>query len=154
MSWGETTWNAKPRGLQADLSYYFDPKKIRAARVALARKSKDPADYPGPDLAVEIDVSDPQVDRPAIYAALRVAEIWRYVKGQKLHIQQLQADGSYAPSEVSRFLGISAEEIFGWLSAKDASREAAWNRRLNQWAMGLGRLPRQAAKPKAKGNRK
>jgi Uma2 family endonuclease len=140
-SCGETTWksaNAK-RGLQADLSYCFDPEKVRAAREALARGSMDPADYPWPDLAVEIDISPSQIDRPSIYAALRVAEVWRVDRDRKPVIEHLQADGSYAPADASRFLPVSADEIHGWLTAEDVGEEDAWYRRLNQWAMGLTR---------------
>jgi hypothetical protein len=139
VSCGETTWQSEVRGLQADLSYYFDPAKIQAARDALARESMNPADYPRPDLAIEIDTSGPQIDRPSIYADLGVVEVWRYVKGPKLIIEHLQADGSYAPVEASRFLRIRAVDILGWLTAEDSSRESSWNRRLNQWAMGLSR---------------
>jgi Uma2 family endonuclease len=137
---GETTWksaNAK-RGLQADLSYCFDPEKIRAAREALARGSMDPADYPWPDLAVEIDISPSQVDRPAIYAALRVDEVWRVARDRKPIIEHLQPDGSYAPADASRFMPVTVDEIHAWLTAEDAGEEDAWYRRLNQWAMGLG----------------
>ena len=102
---GEATWETTVRGLQADLSYHFDPEKIRVAREALARGSMEQSDYPNPDLAIEIDMSGPKVDRPAIYADLRVAEVWRL--GRKgFVIEHLQADGSYAPVEESRFLGI------------------------------------------------
>jgi Uma2 family endonuclease len=139
VSCGETTWNTAVRGLQADLSYYFDAEKIRASRDALARGSMDPADYPRPDLAIEIDMSSPQVDRPSIYADLGVVEVWRFVAGKKLVIEQLQSDGTYAPVEASRFLRMSANDILGWLTADDSSQESAWNRRLNQWAMGLSR---------------
>jgi hypothetical protein len=138
LSCGETTWQTKVRGLEADLSYYFDPEKIRVASDALARESMEPADYPRPDLAIEVDTSGPKIDRPSIYADLGVVEVWRYVKGQKLIIEHLQPDGSYAPVDSSRFLRIRAVEILGWLTAEDSGRESAWNRRLNQWAMGLG----------------
>jgi Uma2 family endonuclease len=140
LSAGQTTWKTEQadRGLEADQSYYFDAEKLRVARAALARRSMDPADYPHPDLAIEIDISRSQVDRPSIYKALRVAEVWRF-DGIKLVIEQLQPDGSYAEAEVSRFLPIRPEEIVGWLTADDALLEAAWNRRLYQWAMGLGR---------------
>jgi Uma2 family endonuclease len=142
VSAGEATLDAPEaqRGLQADLSYCFTPEKVRAAREALARGSMDPADYPRPDLAVEIDVSPSQVDRPAIYASIKVAEVWRIRRDRKVIIEHLRPDGSYAPAEASRFLGITAAEIQGWLNAEDVGREAAWFRRLNQWAMGLGRL--------------
>jgi Uma2 family endonuclease len=137
---GEATWDTPIRGLQADLSYHFDAEKIRAAREALARNSMEQADYPNPDLAIEIDMSGPRIDRPAIYADLCVAEVWRL--GRKgFVIEHLQADGSYAPVEESRFLGIRADVILGWLSADDRFDEQAWSLRLNQWAMGLGRLP-------------
>ncbi|MGP0065184.1 MAG: Uma2 family endonuclease [Isosphaeraceae bacterium] len=137
---GEATWETTVRGLQADLSYYFDPEKIRTAREALARESMVQADYPNPDLAIEIDMSGPRIDRPAIYADLGVAEVWRL--GRKgFVIEQLQADGSYAPVEESRFLGIRADVILEWLSADDRFDEPAWNLRLNQWAMGLGPRP-------------
>jgi Uma2 family endonuclease len=138
---GETTWDAveAERGLQADLSYDFEPEKVRVAREALARESKDPADYPRPDLAVEIDISRPRVDRPSIYAALNVAEIWRVRRGRPVVIEHLQPDGSYAPAEASRFLPVRADEITAWFTAEDVGQEEVWYRRLNQWAMGLGR---------------
>jgi Uma2 family endonuclease len=137
---GKATWETTVRGLQADLSYYFDPEKIRTAREALARGLMVQADYPNPDLAIEIDMSGPRIDRPAIYADLRVAEVWRL--GRKgFVIEQLQADGSYAPVEESRFLRIRADVILEWLSADDRLDELAWNLRLNQWAMGLGPMP-------------
>jgi len=135
---GQTTWQTKIRGLEADLSYYFDPDKIRAAREGFARMSMDPADYPRPDLAIEIDMSPPQVDRSSIYRDLGVAEVWRLVKGQELIIEQLQADGSFAPVEVSRFLRVRPEDILRWLNEGANEAQPSWNRRLTQWAMGLG----------------
>ena len=141
VSFGEATLDAvnARRGLQADLSYCFDPVKVRAAREALARESMDPLDYPKPDLAVEIDISPSRIDRPGIYAALGVAEVWRVLRGRKVIIEHLQPDGSYAPAEASRFLPIRADEIAAWLTAEDVGLEEVWNRRLNEWVMGLGR---------------
>jgi hypothetical protein len=51
---GETTWDTtgSEKGLEADLSYYFDAEKLRVKREAVARKSRVPADYPNPDLAI------------------------------------------------------------------------------------------------------
>ena len=134
---GQATWKTAIRGLEADLSYYFEPDKVRVAKEALARRSMHPGDYPRPDLAIEIDMSPSQVDRPAIYTDLGVAEVWRLVGGQELKVEQLQPDGSYAPVEESRFLHIRAANVLSWLNEAVTEREAAWNRRLNQWAMGL-----------------
>ncbi len=141
MGCGQTTWKSSMRGLEADLSYYFDLEKIRVAREAMARMSMEPDDYPRPDLAIEIEMPPPQVDGPAIYTDLGVAEVWRLVKGQALIIEQLQPDGSYLPVEESRFLHVRAEEVLRWLNEAATEREADWNRRLNAWAMGLAHHP-------------
>ncbi|MGP0063160.1 MAG: Uma2 family endonuclease [Isosphaeraceae bacterium] len=128
---GQTTWKSQLRGLEADLSYYFDPEKIRVAREALARRSLVPADYPRPDMAIEIDVSYPQVDRPTIYKDLGVVEVWRLVRGQSLVVERLQADGSYAPVEQSQFLPIRPDDVMRWLNEAATESDPAWNRRLN-----------------------
>ncbi len=139
---GETTWDTEDaeRGLQADLSYYFDAEKLRVVREAFARKSKNPADYPSPDLAIEIDLSPPKVVRQRIYAALRVVEVWRF-DGATVVIEHLQADGTYSPAESSRFIAISAADVRRWLVDEDATHSLAWERRLINWARGLTRRP-------------
>ena len=159
---GQATWKSKIRGLEADLSYYFDPEKIRVAKEAFARDSMDPDDYPRPDMAIEIDMSPSQVDRPAIYRDLRVAEVWRFVRRAKLIIEQLQPDGSYAAVEESRFLRIRPDDVLRWLKEAETEDESVWHRRLTQWAMRLGRrlgpgqrpVGKPPAKRKAKGNGK
>ena len=119
---GETTWKRPEieRGLQADLSYLFDPDKRAVEKAALARRSNEIADYPSPDLAIEIDLSGPSVDRPGIYAKLKVAEVWRF-DGVSLTIEQLQEDGTYAPVESSRFLPLRAEDVCRWLAHPSAA---------------------------------
>lgn len=160
---GQATWKTKIRGLEADLSYYFDPEKIRVAKEALRRKSMDPADYPRPDMAIEIDMSPSQVDRPAVYRDLGVVEVWRLTQGgEKLIIEQLQPDGSYAAVQESRFLRIRPDDVLRWMKEADTEPEADWHRRLNQWAMRLGRRARPGQRPvgkppakrRAKGNEK
>src|SRR5262249_41383972 len=48
---GEMTWKREDihRGIEADLSYYFDAGKLAADKAARSRRSNDPADYPLPD---------------------------------------------------------------------------------------------------------
>lgn len=77
---GQSTWKRPEvaRGLEADECYYFALEKLAAANEAMMRMSMDVADYPNPDLAIEVDLSPSQIDRPGIYAALRVAEVWRF----------------------------------------------------------------------------
>jgi Uma2 family endonuclease len=128
---GATTWKRPEvgRGLEADECYYFLSEKIAADREALKRKSDNIADYPNPDLAVEVDLSPPQVDREGIYSALRVAEVWRF-DGQTVVIERLAADGTYIAEAASGFLPVSAEEVRRWLVDEDGTDEEAWESRL------------------------
>jgi Uma2 family endonuclease len=74
--------------------------------------SPDVADYPNPDLAIEVDVSPSKIDRPGIYAALRVAEVWRFDgKRRELVIERLTAGESYEPADGSEFLPARAEDV-------------------------------------------
>jgi Uma2 family endonuclease len=131
---GETTWKRPEiaRGLEADDCYYFLPEKIAQDDAASERGSKDVADYPNPDLAIEVDISSPQVDRAGIYAALRVAEIWR-LEGDRVIIERLTAEGTYEPVDASGFLPVRAEEITRWILKEDLRDRSAWLRRLRAW---------------------
>ena len=131
---GSTTWkrDAIERGLEADQCYYFDPAKLAAGNAAASRRSNDVADYPNPDLAVEIDISPSKIDRPGIYAALAVSEVWRF-RDEIISIEQLQADGTYAAAAASRFLHVRPDEVTRWLAdGLDANRRD-WVRRLREW---------------------
>jgi len=128
---GETTWKRviTSRGLEADQCYYFVPDKLAADAAASERGSDDIADYPNPDLAIEVDISPPKVDRAEIYAALRVAEVWRF-DGRNLVIGRLTTENTYVAIEASQFLPVRAEEIRRWVVEEDSRDQSAWARRL------------------------
>jgi len=134
---GETTWLREQvdRGIEADLSYFFDPEKIEAVRHAERRESNKVEDYPNPDLVVEVDISPPQADRDGIYAALRVPEVWAF-DGEHLSIWRLDAEGRYVQVEASGWLGIRAEQAVRWLTQEDRSDRREWTRRLAEWVRG------------------
>jgi len=132
---GETTW-IRPeieRGIESDNCYYLEPAKIATALAALSRGLNDVAAYPNPDLAIEVDISAPQADRAAIYAAMGVAEVWRF-DGQALTIERLDEHGRYQPVERSSFLRVRADQVPRWLTAEDLSDYEAWVRRVREWA--------------------
>jgi len=132
---GKTTW-IRPeieRGIEADGCYYVEPAKIATALAALSRRSNNVADYPNPDLAIEVDISAPEADRAAIYAAMGVAEVWRF-DGQALTIERLDEHGRYQPVERSSFLRVRADQVPRWLTAEDLSDYEAWVRRVREWA--------------------
>jgi Uma2 family endonuclease len=133
---GQTTWKRPQvsRGLEADESYFFVPEKLDAVARSLARGSSKIADYPDPDLGIEVDRSPPLIDRPGIYAALRVAEVWRFeVSGRQVIIERLGDDLVYHPVTESGFLPIRADEIFRWVGLEDSRDESSWARRLRAW---------------------
>lgn len=144
---GQTTWKRPEiaRGLESDESHYFRAEKLAAVAKLRARRSMKIADYPNPDLAVEVDITPPKVDRPGIYAALKVAELWRFDGDlEQVFIERLQEVGTYRAIETSQFLPIRAEEIRRWVVEEDSSDESSWARRLRAWALAelTPRLPR------------
>jgi Uma2 family endonuclease len=138
---GETTWKRRDveRGLESGQCYYFEPSKIAIAKAALKRKDNDVAGYPNPDLAIEVDLSPSLVDRPAIYAALRVPEIWRF-NGEALWIERLTDAGVYATVDRSGWLAVGSSEVLDWITAEDAQDRGVWARRLREWARDRGGL--------------
>ena len=140
---GETTWKRRrlSRGLEADQCYDFLPEKLAREAEASNRGSDDIADYPDPDLAIEVDISRPQVDRAGIYAALGVTEVWRF-DGDALVIERLTPDGKYTPVDSSGFLPVRAEEVRRWI-LEDPLSERDWAR----WARAEIRRKRDGERP-------
>ena len=140
---GETTW-IRPgveRGLEADRCYIFDPDKIAITSPLLRRTENDVAGYPNPDLAVEVDISRPQVDRPGIYAALGVPELW-VCEGLPSPSSSLgpmagTSTSSAAAGCPSRPLTRDwLEDAMRWL-VEDGDDQDAWEDRLRAWAEAL-----------------
>jgi Uma2 family endonuclease len=138
---GETTWR-KPgveRGIEADQWYFFDAAKreciakIMRDEKARGVRSNSLEGFPSPDLAVEIDISPPQVDRPGIYAALGVPELWRF-DGEVAVIERLSPAGRYEPLKKSQWLEIVPADMVRWVVQEDATEFMPWLNRVTKWA--------------------
>jgi Uma2 family endonuclease len=129
-SMGMSRWERTEarRGVEGDATFYLNPDKIAVAR----RRPKKAADWPLPDLAIEIDMSPSEIDRPGIYAALGVAEVWRF-DGETLRIDRLGADGTYSDAPESGWLGVRPEEVVHLLSI-DAEDDNDFANRVLAWA--------------------
>jgi Uma2 family endonuclease len=115
---GSTTFDREDlqKGLEPDECYYV----ANAERMA-GREEFDFAVDPPPDLAIEIDISPPQVGRQPIYGALGVPEIWRYDGNLVTPLHRTPA-GTYitashslvfpelSMAELNRFLRIGLEQ--------------------------------------------
>ncbi len=133
---GSTTWKRLEvaRGLESDECYFFDLRKLAAIAGARARRSKKITDYPNPDLGIEVDITPSKIDRPGIYAALKVSEVWRFDgEGDEVIIERLGEDGSFHAVDSSMFLPIRDTEIRRWVVDEDSSDQSAWARRLRAW---------------------
>lgn len=138
--YGETTWR-KPetkRGLEADQRYSFDDaKRTQLARIKAADKASGREtgieNLPSPDLAVEIDISAPKVDRQSIHAALNVTELWRF-DGENAMIERLTPEGRHEAVDKSKWLGITPADLVRWLIKEDTTEFIPWLNRVAKWA--------------------
>jgi Uma2 family endonuclease len=128
------------RGLEPDQCYYIQHE-------ALVRDVEqiDLAQFPPPDLAVEIDITSSSLDRFSIYADLGIPEVWRY-DGRSLVFYGLQA-GTYQVIESSAALPIvTAKDLVRFLElrfshgdgARSAVSENSLVKQFRQWVRGQG----------------
>jgi Uma2 family endonuclease len=115
------------RGLEPDDAYWIaNEQKVRG------RKNLDLEVDPPPDLALEIEISRSTLDRMAIYAALRVPEVWCW-DGESLRVFMLSAKGTYRPSDRSKaFPFLPLAEFARFLTDTDLS-ETQLLRSFREW---------------------
>jgi Uma2 family endonuclease len=119
------------KGLEPDQCYY-----IQNEMLVRGVDQIDLNELPPPDLALEIDITSSSVNRMAIYAALKIPEIWRY-DGQSLTIATLQ-DGEYKPQSRSIALPLlKPEDILSYLSKSKSMGENALIKEFRQWVRTL-----------------
>ncbi|MDZ8085965.1 MAG: Uma2 family endonuclease [Nostoc sp. DedQUE12b] len=106
---GSTTLKRKPitKGIEPDTCYYIQNEPLIRGKQEL-----DLTTDPAPDLAVEIDITSSSVNKLNIYAALGVAELWRY-DGEVLKFYQLVA---------SEYIEIKSSIAFPLISVSDMNR--------------------------------
>jgi Uma2 family endonuclease len=105
------------RGIEPDECYW-----TVHAEMTRELEEWDPTAYPPPDLVVEVDVSNPAVDRMDIYASLGVPEIWRWKRGE-IQVLLLSPEGKYEPTQGSpAFGGFPVEQIAPFLKPAKGMR--------------------------------
>jgi Uma2 family endonuclease len=118
----------KRRGLEPDNCYWIaNEPRVRGKRRIDLRSD------PPPDLAIEVDITRSSLDRLAIYAALRVPEVWRF-DGQSLTFYILGSDGQYTVGPTSRaFPRLTAEDVGRFLTLQGQMDENAVVRQFRAW---------------------
>jgi Uma2 family endonuclease len=127
---GSMTYRRKvlQKGFEADASFY-----IQSQAMVRDRDEIDPEVAPPPDLVIEIDVTNPSLDKLPIYAGLGVPEVWR-CEGDRVTILVLQ-DGGDRESATSRAIPpLTADVLSRFLVERRSLRRTAWLRTVQAWA--------------------
>ena len=124
------------RGLEPDKCYWITSEPLVRGKEAIDLRTDPP-----PDLAVEIDITHSSLDRMGIYAALRIAEVWRF-DGLSLTFHALDSDGAYQQVPSSRlFPFLKPETLVGFLKAKLTQAENLVVREFRAWVRQQIGLP-------------
>jgi Uma2 family endonuclease len=124
-----STWSRKDllKGVEADECYYIQNEELVRGRMEI-----DLAIDPPPDLAIEIDISNPFLTRLPIYAALDVPEVWQF-DGESFKILGLAAT-EYIPQRQSLALPmVTVEALQRFLIQAQEMGETSWAKAVRQW---------------------
>ena len=127
---GSTTFRRADvaRGFEPDACFYFH----HAAQMR-ARDEIDLAVDPAPELVIEIDIASPSLNKLPIFAALGIAEVWRY-DGHKLSVSVLE-NGAYREQPESRLLpGITVTDLTQLIQSSRVLTRTAWTGQVRQVA--------------------
>src|SRR5687767_13666018 len=135
-TFGSTTWKRrdKRRGLEADECFYVQHEPQMRGKLDLDLKTDPP-----PDLAIEVDVRNHPLDRPSVYAALGVPEVWQF-DGERIEVLVLQPDGAYRAAELSAaFPFLRPADLKQFLDLYQTTDQNGIMRRVREWARTLRR---------------
>ena len=95
---GSTTWTRPDlrKGLEAGESYHIQSAPLIAGKIEL-----DLTVDPPPDLAIEVEVASPLLDKVAVYRGLGVPELWRLRADFSCDMFRIDATGQYQPITAS-----------------------------------------------------
>ena len=130
MSLGSTTFfrQGAECGLEADESYYL----ANASRIGRNDRIELEIDPP-PDLAIEIQITRPELDKMGAYASLGFPEIWRF-DGETLTVLLLDAGGHYSPSGTSlAFPFLPMKDVERLVRDPDFGDDTRWSRSFRGW---------------------
>lgn len=132
ISAGSTTLKRKinKKGIEPDTCYYIQNEPAIRGKETLNLETDPP-----PDLAIEIDITSSSVNKLNIYAALGVAELWRY-DGEVLQFYQL-VENQYMEINFSvAFPVISVSDITRFIQQSKTMGEIALLKSFRAWVRG------------------
>ena len=111
-------------GAEPDCAFYFG--EVARALNAKSDERLDMSLDPAPHLAIEVDIASDSLDRPPIYAALGIAEVWRWSRGA-VEFLTLGPDSAYVRvAESRRFPRLTAQQVNRLLDLRQTLDKAFW----------------------------
>jgi Uma2 family endonuclease len=123
---GSTTFQREElaKGFEPDACFYV----ANAERVR-GKKQLDLAADPPPDLIIEVDITNPSLNRFPIFAAFGVEEVWRYQNGQ-VTFYRLEAD-KYVETKASiAFSNVTSDLITKFVELSQQVKRTVWLRQV------------------------
>ncbi|MBZ5562210.1 MAG: Uma2 family endonuclease [Acidobacteriia bacterium] len=115
-------------GFEADSCFYVQNfERVRN------KERIDLATEPAPDLVIEIEITNPSINKLALFAEFGVPEVWRY-DGFRLEMFQLLSGRCGAREESAAFPGVSATVLTQLLQQGKALGRTGWLRMTRAWA--------------------
>jgi Uma2 family endonuclease len=116
------------KGLEPDKCYW-----IANAALMQGKTEYDVATDPAPDLALEVEFTRSALNRMNIYAALGVAELWRF-NGKTLRVYHLDKNGKYKEQDhSSTFPKLPIAELERFLLQSETQDHATVLRAFREW---------------------
>ncbi len=125
------TLNEQQRSLEPDECYYIANESLVRGKREIELGSDPP-----PDLALEVDIASKSAKKLGLYAAIGIAEVWRYSR-QGLQVYQLSTEGRYSlRSESACLVDFPVRDVHNWLARADSMDETNWIRSFQTWIRG------------------
>ncbi len=121
---------------RADLDKGFEPDSCYYIKNEEHVRGKEKIDLsvdPPPDLVIEIDITNPSLDKLPIYARVGVPEVWRY-DARNLTIFQLEDEHYQTVENSLAFPVLTTEVTTGFLAVSTELKSTTWLRRVRKWA--------------------
>jgi Uma2 family endonuclease len=126
---GSTTFKRQDllKGFEPDSCFY-----VQSAQRIRGKRRIDLTQDPPPDLVIEIDLTNPSLDRFPIFARVGVPEVWRH-DGSRLHIFKLEGE-QYREVEQSVALPLLTNTIVATFLENSIELESTvWLHRVREW---------------------
>jgi Uma2 family endonuclease len=129
-SLGSTTFRREDidRGFEPDSCFY-----VRNAPRVRGKRRIDLAVDPPPDLVIEIDITNPSLDKFPVLAHVGVPEVWRF-DGKRLEIFELAEGGYRERAESIAFPILKADDLTSFIKDGETMSRPEWVRKLRAWA--------------------